>query len=103
MTSYPLTDGVTTFLPPPDGYVVDFDNPQQQKALDHYLIFGILGPLALICLVQRIYTKRFITGSLKIDDGMARPQPVRDSKLTHIVPRSLDFSRLGEDSNPWLQ
>ncbi|KAH8669362.1 hypothetical protein BGZ61DRAFT_460954 [Ilyonectria robusta] len=68
MTSYPVTDGVTTFLPPPDGYVVDFDNPQQQRALDHYLIFGILGPLALICLVQRIYTKHFITGSLKIDD-----------------------------------
>ncbi|KAM5374732.1 hypothetical protein ACJZ2D_006376 [Fusarium nematophilum] len=69
MSAYPVTNGVTTFLPPPEGYEVDFDHPQQQNALHHFLIFGILGPLALLCLVQRLYTKHFLTGSLRIDDG----------------------------------
>lgn len=66
---YPVINGVTTFLPPPEGYVVDFDNPQKQDALEHYLVFAILGPFALLCLLQRLYTKYFILGSLKIDDG----------------------------------
>ncbi|KAF5649375.1 monocarboxylate transporter 8 [Fusarium sp. NRRL 52700] len=47
MSSYPVTNGVITFLPPPEGYLVDFDHPQQQDALKHFLIFGILGPLAI--------------------------------------------------------
>lgn len=68
-SGYPVTNGVTTFLPPPEDYIVDFDNPQSQNVLHHFLIFGILGPLALFCLVQRLYTKHYITGSLKIDDG----------------------------------
>ncbi|KAI8715252.1 hypothetical protein NCS52_01032500 [Fusarium sp. LHS14.1] len=68
--AYPVTNGVTTFLAPPEGYVVDFEHPQQQNALHHYLIFGILGSLALFCLIQRLYTKHFLTGSLKIDDAL---------------------------------
>ncbi|WXC46438.1 hypothetical protein QX201_006137 [Fusarium graminearum] len=66
---YPVTNGVTTFLPPPEGYVVDFDNPQKQDAIEHYLVFAILGPIAFLFLVQRLYTKYFILGSWKIDDG----------------------------------
>ncbi|KAI1014552.1 hypothetical protein LB504_012112 [Fusarium proliferatum] len=69
MSSYPVTNGVITFLPPPEGYVVDFDNPQQQDALKHFFIFGILGSLAILCLLQRLYVKYYITRGLKIDDG----------------------------------
>jgi hypothetical protein len=72
MSSYPVTNGVTTFLPPPERYVVDFDNPQQQDALKHFLIFGILGSLAILCLLQRLYVKYYITRGLKIDDGMSQ-------------------------------
>ncbi|KAJ4128880.1 hypothetical protein NW768_007402 [Fusarium equiseti] len=68
--SYPVTNGTTTFLPPPDGYEVDFDKPQKQDAIEHYLVFGILGPFAFLCLLQRLYTKYFILGSLKIDDAL---------------------------------
>ncbi|KAJ4128544.1 hypothetical protein NW765_012930 [Fusarium oxysporum] len=68
MSSYPVTNGVITFLPPPEGYVVDFNNPQQQDALKHFLIFGILGSLAIFCLLQRLYVKYYITRGLKIDD-----------------------------------
>ncbi|EXK78255.1 hypothetical protein FOQG_17061 [Fusarium oxysporum f. sp. raphani 54005] len=69
MSSYPVTNGVITFLPPPEGYVVDFNNPQQQDALEHFLIFGIFGSLAIFCLLQRLYVKYYITRGLKIDDG----------------------------------
>ncbi|VTO83655.1 unnamed protein product [Fusarium graminearum] len=67
---YPVTNGVTTFLPPPEGYVVDFDNPQKQDAIEHYLVCAILGPIAFLFLVQRLYTKYFILGSWKIDDAL---------------------------------
>lgn len=73
---YPVTNGVTTFLPPPEGYVVDFDNPQKQDAIEHYLVFAILGPIAFLFLVQRLYTKYFILGSWKIDDGKLYSKPV---------------------------
>lgn len=70
MPTFPVTNGVTTFIAPPSGYQVDFDHPQQQNALHHYMIFGVLGSLAFICLVQRLYTKHFLVGRLTIDDGM---------------------------------
>lgn len=72
MASFPVTNGVTTFLPPPEGYEVDFEHPQQHYQLDHFLIFGLLGFLALFCLIQRLYTKHFIAGGLKADDCMFR-------------------------------
>lgn len=70
MASFPKIDGVEVFRLPPEGYVVDFDHPKQQKRLDHFLIFGIGGPLALIALLQRYYTKIFLSKGLQVDDGM---------------------------------
>ncbi|KAL0934622.1 uncharacterized protein CTRU02_211421 [Colletotrichum truncatum] len=67
---YPVTNGVTTLVRPPPGYVVDFDNPQSQSVLEHYFIFGILGSLAALCLVQRIYTKLMFSDGLKTDDAL---------------------------------
>ncbi|EGY13748.1 uncharacterized protein VDAG_00430 [Verticillium dahliae VdLs.17] len=67
--SFPVTNGVTTFIPPPDGYEVNFDKPQQQNVVDHYFIFGVLGSVALVCLTQRLYTKQALAGGLQVDDG----------------------------------
>lgn len=70
MSSWPFqVDGVDVFRLPPDGYVVDFANPKQQKVLDHYLIFGIGAPIAFVALLQRFYTKMFLSKGLQIDDG----------------------------------
>ncbi|KAF7556855.1 hypothetical protein G7Z17_g1097 [Cylindrodendrum hubeiense] len=69
MASFPTVDGVEVFRLPPEGYVVNFDHPQQQKVLDHYLIFAIGGPLAFIALMQRYYTKIFLSKGLQVDDG----------------------------------
>ncbi|KAF4924906.1 hypothetical protein CGCVW01_v003840 [Colletotrichum viniferum] len=57
-------------MSPPEGYVVDFENPQRQSVFEHYLVFGILGPLALVCLVQRFYTKLVFSDGPKIDDAL---------------------------------
>ncbi|KAF6825706.1 hypothetical protein CPLU01_10129 [Colletotrichum plurivorum] len=65
---FPVINGTTVLMEPPPGYVVDFENPQSQSTMEHYLVFGTLGPLALICLIQRIYTKLVFSDGLKIDD-----------------------------------
>lgn len=70
MSGFPEINGTQVLQLPPEGYVVDFDNPQQQKVLEHYLVFGIGGPLAFIALIQRYYTKVFLSKGLKVDDGM---------------------------------
>ncbi|RYP46014.1 hypothetical protein DL769_011419 [Monosporascus sp. CRB-8-3] len=68
MLEFPVTDGVTTFREPPEGYVVNFANPQQHLVLEHYLVFGIGGTLAFLAMLQRIYSKIFLHNGLKIDD-----------------------------------
>lgn len=69
MSEFPVTNGTVTLLKPPDGYVVDFDHPQQQLVLEHYLVFGIGGPIALIALLQRLYTKIWLSNGFQVDDG----------------------------------
>lgn len=67
--AYPVTNGIITFIEPPEGYNVDFQHPKQQKAIEHYLIFGIMGSIAFIALSQRLYTKICLSTGVKIDDG----------------------------------
>lgn len=77
--AFPVVNGTTVLIPPPEGYLVDFENPQSQSTMEHYLVFGTLGPLALLCLIQRIYTKLVFSDGIKIDDG--EPElPLRPSK-----------------------
>lgn len=66
---FPVIDGVQVLVPPPEGYVVDFANPQTNAVLQHYLVFGIGGTLALVALLQRYYTKIFLSKGLQVDDG----------------------------------
>ncbi|KAH8661044.1 hypothetical protein BGZ61DRAFT_464570 [Ilyonectria robusta] len=65
----PLTEGVLTVLPVPEGYVVDFDNPQRQAVPHAYYIAGVGTVLSLLMIAQRLYTKVFLTGKLQLDDG----------------------------------
>lgn len=68
-TVYPVVDGVRTLVGAPAGYHVDFANPQQHYKLAHYLIVGLVCPLAIITLGQRLYTKLYLSTGLKLDDG----------------------------------
>ncbi|OAA46675.1 Pth11-like protein [Beauveria brongniartii RCEF 3172] len=69
MASFPVVNGVTVLMAPPDGVTPDFDNPRQNRWLQHYLAFGIGGPLALAFLCQRYYTKLYLSKGLQIDDA----------------------------------
>lgn len=70
MAEFPTTNGVVTFSSPPEGYEVDFDNPQRNLHIQHYWLFAIGGFLACLALAQRLYTKLCLTKGLQIDDGM---------------------------------
>ncbi|KAI6514627.1 hypothetical protein MCOR05_011940, partial [Pyricularia oryzae] len=59
-TVFPEVDGVTVFVLPPKGYTTDFENPAEQSALAHFLVFGIVGFLAFIALCQRMFTKVYL-------------------------------------------
>ncbi|KAM5349464.1 hypothetical protein ACJ41O_005969 [Fusarium nematophilum] len=68
MSGFPVVNGTEVLRLPPDDYpyALDFDNPRQQYTLEHYLIFGLGAPLALIALVQRYYTKIFLSKGLQL-------------------------------------
>lgn len=58
-----------TIIPPPDGYEVDFANPQRRLVTETYFLFTLENVLALMFLVQRLYTKIRLMKQFQIDDG----------------------------------
>ncbi|RYP05980.1 hypothetical protein DL764_003440 [Monosporascus ibericus] len=63
-----VTHGVITYLPAPEGYDVDFENPQRQYLIQIYSVAAVGNPLVLFFLSQRLYTKIFLARGLQIDD-----------------------------------
>lgn len=64
-----LTNGVITVLPAPEGYVVDFDNPQRIAVPEAYYISGITTFLGCLMMAQRLYTKIALVRKFQWDDG----------------------------------
>ncbi|CRK11483.1 hypothetical protein BN1723_001815 [Verticillium longisporum] len=93
--SFPVTNSVTTFIPPPDGYEVNFDKPQQQNVVDHYFIFGVLGSVALVCLTQRLYTKQALAGGLQVDDVLITFAWVASVVMQSVQIWSISLGGLG--------
>ncbi|KAH6956796.1 hypothetical protein DER45DRAFT_595518 [Fusarium avenaceum] len=62
------TDGIITLLPPPEGYVVNFDNPTRQGEHEAYYIAGFGLAISFLFFMQRMYVKIFLAGGLQIDD-----------------------------------
>ncbi|KAK7449939.1 integral membrane protein [Colletotrichum acutatum] len=76
----PVVNGVVTVLSPPEGYVVNFDNPQRQAVPEAYYVAGFGTLLSLLLMAQRLYTKAFLIGRLQWDDGKNTQQTaLRDS------------------------
>lgn len=65
------TNGTITIIPPPDGYVVDFANPQIQYMVESYTVAAVEMSLAFLFLVQRLYTKIVLMKSFQLEDGMS--------------------------------
>lgn len=66
----PVINGVVTVLPAPEGYVVDFDNPQRAGVPEAYWVAGVGTFFSVLFMGQRLYTKIFLATGLKLDDGM---------------------------------
>ncbi|KAF9873915.1 integral membrane protein [Colletotrichum karsti] len=66
----PVIKGILTVLPAPEGYAVDFANPQRQAVPDAFYVAGIGSVLSLLLMAQRLYTKAFLVGKLQVDDDM---------------------------------
>ncbi|KAI8193464.1 hypothetical protein KHU50_012521 [Colletotrichum sp. SAR 10_65] len=62
------TSGVITALPAPEGYIVDFENPQRRDVVETYVVVGIGMFLALLFLLQRLYVKVVIRKKFGLDD-----------------------------------
>jgi hypothetical protein len=63
------TNGTITIIPAPDGYVVDFDNPQMQYVAQSYIVAAVEMTLAFLFLLQRLYTKIVIVKQFQLEDG----------------------------------
>lgn len=66
----PMVDGVPVALPPPEDYVVDFENPRRQSEYETYIVAGVGMALAFLFMCQRLYVKAFIRDKLGYDDAL---------------------------------
>ncbi|CVL06014.1 related to integral membrane protein PTH11 [Fusarium mangiferae] len=66
MSAFPIVDGVTVAIPPPEGYEVNFDHPLQRHAIESYVISGIGTALAFLFFLQYLYVKLWV---LRKPDG----------------------------------
>jgi hypothetical protein len=85
-------NGVITAIPPPNGYEVDFANPQRRLLTEAYVIFTVENILALMFLGQRLYTKIRLMKQFQIDDGIVLGKIHLKTLLTKI---SLGSARVG--------
>lgn len=67
-----LVNGTMVAIPPPDGYVVDFDNPQRNSVEAAYAVSAVGLTLATMFVGQRLYVKGALRGTLGLDDCMFR-------------------------------
>ncbi|KAJ4014006.1 hypothetical protein NW766_006256 [Fusarium irregulare] len=64
-----VVDGVPVAIPPPDGYKVNFENPQRNSVTEAYWLYGVGNFLSLAFILQRVYVKGFLQRKFRIEDG----------------------------------
>lgn len=63
-----VVNGVLVAIPPPPGYVVDFDNPQRQSVEASYAISAVGIAISTFFMCQRLYVKAVLRNTLGVDD-----------------------------------
>ncbi|ETS73770.1 hypothetical protein PFICI_14716 [Pestalotiopsis fici W106-1] len=86
-----LVNGVLVAMPPPDGYIVDFDHPQRNSDVAAYWIFGVGNALSLLSILQRLYVRVFIMKKLQMDDAFLLVAYIFSVVLQCLIIR--DFAR----------
>ncbi|CAI6336798.1 unnamed protein product [Periconia digitata] len=64
------TDAIKSIIPAPEGYVVNFENPQTQYVVESYTVVAVEMTLAFLFLVQRLYTKVAIMKQFQPEDAI---------------------------------
>jgi hypothetical protein len=83
------TNGTITIIPAPEGYLVDFDNPQVQFVVRSYTVAAVEMSLAFLFLVQRMYTKLVIMKKFQLEDGKSLLRRRMDYSDSDIVQEFL--------------
>lgn len=86
MSLYTHPGGQVTLLPPPDGYVSDFDHPQRQYVEGIYWASGGFFVLALLFVGQRCFTHFFLHKRFFPEDGLLLIAWVRSLFKQAIMP-----------------
>ena len=69
MATLPTVNGVPVVMLPPEGYIVDFDNPQRNSVTEAYWIFGVGNFLCLLFMLQRVYVRAVVQRRAQLEDG----------------------------------
>ncbi|KAF4344335.1 integral membrane protein [Fusarium beomiforme] len=64
-----VVDGVPVAIPPPEGYKVDFDNPQRNSVTEAYWLYGVGNFLSLLFIAQRVYVRCFMHKAVRLEDA----------------------------------
>ncbi|KAG7418086.1 Satratoxin biosynthesis SC1 cluster protein 4 [Fusarium oxysporum f. sp. rapae] len=63
-----VVNGVPVAIPPPEGYKVDFDNPQRNSVTEAYWLYGVGNFLTVLFIAQRIYVFSVVLQTLILRD-----------------------------------
>jgi hypothetical protein len=86
-----MVNGVPVIMPPPEGYVVNFDNPQRNSVTEAYWLCGVGNFFCLLFMLQRVYVRAVVQRRVHWEDGeLPFSRVVRISRANDAI-----------DSMPW--
>ncbi|KAK3367556.1 hypothetical protein B0H63DRAFT_83670 [Podospora didyma] len=94
-----FVNGVPVVMPPPEGYVVDFDNPERNSVTEAYWLFAVGNLLSLLFVLQRVYVKIFVQRRIQLEDVCLLVAYVFSVVLQTLIIR--DFARGIMGTHAW--
>ena len=91
-----FVDGVPVAMPPPEGYVVDFANPQRNSVTEAYWLYAVGNALALLMMGQRFYVRAVIQKKVFLEDGQFSSCSEHGKTTNLWISFSLPRNRLRE-------
>ncbi|KAI1638258.1 hypothetical protein F4809DRAFT_601006 [Biscogniauxia mediterranea] len=98
MALYTYPDGTVTALPPPDGYIVDFENPQRQFIDALSWTSGAISIVTLLFVCQRLYVSFAVEKRVSLDDGFLFIAWVLLLTITAVTIHTAAIGALGTHS-----
>lgn len=84
-------NGTMVLVPPPPGFVVNFENPQRQLETQVYTVVAVENVLALAFLLQRLYTRIYLMRLFQVEDGK---MTIKTARFLEIALTQLQLSSL---------